>query len=285
MKPIKLFIYSAGGILFVAALIRFLIAAGGAQVLASPEPLIGIPLRYAVLTVGAFELLVALICLFGKHLLFQIGWLAWLSADFLVYRIGLLLGASPASRHLPRHPHRPAPPHPRNHGRRSLQSCHIYLLAGQLRGGDLVLARRRNQNDPKNVLPRLRRENQFCRPKRRPANPVPALPENPHPPSARNLENVLHLLQRPHRVPLPRPRPENPLPPLRNGRHLQGTAMNSKLNYIENWPELAQEAKWCAATLAKKCGVSERTLERHFLKHFGESPRIWLTKQRLGLAI
>ena len=55
-----------------------------------PEPLIGIPLRYAVLMVRAFELLVALICLFGKHLLFQIGWLAWLSADFLVYRIGLL---------------------------------------------------------------------------------------------------------------------------------------------------------------------------------------------------
>ena len=89
-KYIKSFIYSAGGILLAAALMRFLVAAGTAQALALPEPMLGIPLRYAVLMVGIFELVVALICLFGKHVGLQIGWLAWLSTNLVVFWIGLL---------------------------------------------------------------------------------------------------------------------------------------------------------------------------------------------------
>lgn len=89
MNLIKLFIHSAGGILLAAALIRFVIVVGDAPVLALPEPMLGIPLHYAVLTIGGIELVVALICLFGKQAGFQIGWLAWLTTAFLVYRIGL----------------------------------------------------------------------------------------------------------------------------------------------------------------------------------------------------
>jgi predicted RNA-binding Zn-ribbon protein involved in translation (DUF1610 family) len=92
MEPrwIKPFIYSAGGILLAAALIRFIIAAGNAPALALPEPMLGIPLRYAVLMVGGIELVVAGVCLFGKQVALQAGWLAWLAGDFLVYQIGLL---------------------------------------------------------------------------------------------------------------------------------------------------------------------------------------------------
>jgi len=90
MKRIKFFIYSAGGILLSAALIRFLIAAGNLQVLSLPEPVLGIPLRYAVLTVGGIELTVALICLFDKLVGLQIGWLAWLATNFVLFRIFLL---------------------------------------------------------------------------------------------------------------------------------------------------------------------------------------------------
>ncbi len=82
-KWLRHFVLSAGGILLAAALSRFLIAAGNAQVLSMPEPLLGIPLRYAVLFVGSLELSAALICLFGRQLGYQIMWLAWLSTNFI----------------------------------------------------------------------------------------------------------------------------------------------------------------------------------------------------------
>ena len=88
MKWIRYFILSAGGILLAAALTRFLAAAGQAQVWDLPDPVLGIPLRYAVLLVGTFELIVALICLFGKRVGLQVGWLAWLAINFLVFQIG-----------------------------------------------------------------------------------------------------------------------------------------------------------------------------------------------------
>ena len=89
-KWAKFFIASAGIILLAAALMRFLIAIGDAQVLSLLEPVLGIPLRYAVLAVAAFELVVALICLFGKRVGLQIGWLAWLATNYIVFWIGLL---------------------------------------------------------------------------------------------------------------------------------------------------------------------------------------------------
>lgn len=90
MKWIRYFILSAGAILLAAALERFVIATGSAPALALPEPMLGIPLRYAVLMVGGLELTVALICLFGKHAGLQIGWLAWMATNYTVYRICLL---------------------------------------------------------------------------------------------------------------------------------------------------------------------------------------------------
>jgi AraC-like DNA-binding protein len=59
--------------------------------------------------------------------------------------------------------------------------------------------------------------------------------------------------------------------------------MNTKMKHIQNWPELAKEANWRAAALAKKCGVSVRTLERHFLKEMGKSPTAWIAEQRRQL--
>jgi AraC-like DNA-binding protein len=61
--------------------------------------------------------------------------------------------------------------------------------------------------------------------------------------------------------------------------------MNTKLKHVQNWPELAKRANWSASVLAKQCGVSERTLRRHFLKQMGECPREWLAGQRQDKAI
>jgi len=77
----------------------------------------------------------------------------------------------------------------------------------------------------------------------------------------------------------------NPLPALQHDRHPEATNMNSKLNHIENWPELASQANWSASALAKKCGVSVRTLETHFLEKFGNCPRTWMAEKRQRLAI
>lgn len=91
MKWIKFFVYSAGGILLAAGLIRFIIASGNGQVLALSDPILGIPLRYAVLAVGCIELTVAMICLFGQQVRLQTAWLAWLVSNYAVLWIGLLL--------------------------------------------------------------------------------------------------------------------------------------------------------------------------------------------------
>ncbi len=61
--------------------------------------------------------------------------------------------------------------------------------------------------------------------------------------------------------------------------------MNTKLKNLQNWPELALEAKWSAAAMAKICGVSMRTLQRHFLKEMSKNPKVWLLEQRHGKAI
>ncbi len=111
---IQLFILAAGFILLAGALNRFLIAAGQAQVLSLPDPLLGIPLRWAVLIVGMFELTVALICLGSAraparsgsrprgphqdaanlaapaHVGWPLAWLAWLGISYVVFGIGLV---------------------------------------------------------------------------------------------------------------------------------------------------------------------------------------------------
>lgn len=56
--------------------------------------------------------------------------------------------------------------------------------------------------------------------------------------------------------------------------------MGAHLNRIENWLQLAQEANWSVAVLAKNCGVTVRTLERHFNKNMGTTPKRWIAKQK-----
>jgi len=61
--------------------------------------------------------------------------------------------------------------------------------------------------------------------------------------------------------------------------------MNTRLNHVQNWPDLAQKANWSVTTMAKDCGVSSRSLQRHFLKTFGKSPKTWLLEQRQKKAV
>jgi AraC-like DNA-binding protein len=56
--------------------------------------------------------------------------------------------------------------------------------------------------------------------------------------------------------------------------------MNTKLNHIQNWLELARQANWSCGKLAKSIGVSTSTLRRHIRKHMGKSTKALLAEQR-----
>jgi hypothetical protein len=86
MKLAKFFICSTGGILLTASLIRFAIASGTSQTLALPEPVLGIPLRYAVLIVGGMEFAAACFCLFSKNKKIQTTIIVWLATNNIVYQ-------------------------------------------------------------------------------------------------------------------------------------------------------------------------------------------------------
>jgi len=79
--------------------------------------------------------------------------------------------------------------------------------------------------------------------------------------------------------------------PSRSGQRAAGcdvgtkTSMNSRLHRIQNWPELARQAQWSAALLAKQCKVSARTLERYFHEKMGVCPHAWLFEQRQRQAV
>ena len=61
--------------------------------------------------------------------------------------------------------------------------------------------------------------------------------------------------------------------------------MNTKLNHVKNWLELARQVNWSASALARKCCISERTLRRFFLKNMGKCLKAWLIDERQKLAI
>jgi AraC-like DNA-binding protein len=56
--------------------------------------------------------------------------------------------------------------------------------------------------------------------------------------------------------------------------------MNTRLNKIQNWPELARQAGYSPIKLAKNCGVSLRTLQRFAIQKTGKSPKEWLAERR-----
>ena len=56
--------------------------------------------------------------------------------------------------------------------------------------------------------------------------------------------------------------------------------MNARLDRVQNWLELAEEAHWAVAVLAKRAGTSVRMLERYFRQNMGQSPKAWLVEQR-----
>lgn len=61
--------------------------------------------------------------------------------------------------------------------------------------------------------------------------------------------------------------------------------MNTKLNYIRNWLELAYQANWSVSRLAMLTKVNRRTLHRHFRRHMKKTPQEWLAEHRQQRAV
>lgn len=85
------FLKLCGGTFAVVGMAKAFSAIGPARALDSLDPLIGIPFRQLFLLVGLAELLIAFFCLFTDKRRLSLVAVAWISTNFLVYRLGLWL--------------------------------------------------------------------------------------------------------------------------------------------------------------------------------------------------
>jgi transcriptional regulator GlxA family with amidase domain len=60
---------------------------------------------------------------------------------------------------------------------------------------------------------------------------------------------------------------------------------NPPLQQIQNWSQLAPEAKFSVKALAEACGVSVRVLERRFCSALGNTPHGCLKRLRMQKAL
>ncbi len=89
-KLMRLFLVSAGVLLSITAIAKLISASGGARILQTPDPILSVPFREVFWVVGGIELVVALVCFFGRQAGLQAGLVAWLGTSFVAYRVGLL---------------------------------------------------------------------------------------------------------------------------------------------------------------------------------------------------
>jgi hypothetical protein len=62
---------------------------GSSKLLAVVDPILGIKFGQLMLLVGLAEIAIALVCYFSKRQTLALGLVAWMSTNFVVYRLGL----------------------------------------------------------------------------------------------------------------------------------------------------------------------------------------------------
>lgn len=83
------FVLSAGAILFITGVAKVWSGLGNSKFLAVVDPIIGIKFGQLMLVVGVVEIVIALVCFFSKRQTLALGLVAWMSTNFVVYRLGL----------------------------------------------------------------------------------------------------------------------------------------------------------------------------------------------------
>jgi len=90
-KWAKWFILSAGILLFITGIAKIVSALGRVAVLGKPDPVLGIPFNYLLLSVGLIEVVIAVLCVLQENQSLALGLVAAISVNFLSYRAGLWL--------------------------------------------------------------------------------------------------------------------------------------------------------------------------------------------------
>lgn len=86
---LKGFVLSAGVTLAVTGIAKVWSGLGNSKFLAVVDPIIGITFGQLMLLVGVAEIAIALVCFFSKRQPLAFGLVAWLSTNFVIYRLGL----------------------------------------------------------------------------------------------------------------------------------------------------------------------------------------------------
>ena len=60
--------------------------------------------------------------------------------------------------------------------------------------------------------------------------------------------------------------------------------MSRRLDRVQDWKVEALACGFQVKNIARKFGVVERTVRRHFIDHFGMPAKAWLDRERMALA-
>jgi len=85
----RCFLLSAGSVLATTGIAKIWSGLGNSKFLAVIDPIFGIKFGQLMLVVGAAEIVIALVCFFSKRQTLALASVAWLSTNFVVYRLGL----------------------------------------------------------------------------------------------------------------------------------------------------------------------------------------------------
>ncbi len=83
------FVLSAGLVLAITGVAKVWSGLGDSKFLAVVDPIIGIKFGTLMLAAGLAEIVIAAICFFGRRQTLALGLVAWMSTNFVVYRLGL----------------------------------------------------------------------------------------------------------------------------------------------------------------------------------------------------
>jgi hypothetical protein len=85
----KWFLSVSGAILALTGIAKIWSGLGNSKFLTVVDPIIGIKFSTLMLAVGVAEIVIGLVCFFSKRQTLALGLVAWMSTNFLVYRLGL----------------------------------------------------------------------------------------------------------------------------------------------------------------------------------------------------